>query len=371
MPIRAAPISPYAPPIGNCARSAAQENVEQVEALLWDIASGIEQGGLAERRRSSCANCSRCLSEALAQGAPQDVIDALLQRYRDALAKLPANFRRECAAFEWREPTQRENRQRRRFRKAAESDPATGADGLARSGAAIARDDAKPHREHAYGARRQRRHARRQGAQRCDPGLSDLTGRQRALLDKTFREKMGAGDPNDGGAKGLAQQQGKLRDDLNKVLKGLGDQKIPPPDTLGQAGHDMGSAQNQLGSGIFDGASDAQKNALDDMRKAAGDSLAKIADGAKRPGSGARRIARFRRRSAGPCRRQPPAPIWADGVENSRCNPNCNARVRSLQELRKPRRRTRPPAAGTGLHRPAAERVLGALPSASARVHRQ
>jgi hypothetical protein len=33
----------------------------------------------------------------------------------------------------------------------------------------------------------------------------------------------------------------------------------------------MGSAQNQLGSGTFDGAGDAQKNALDDMRKAAGD----------------------------------------------------------------------------------------------------
>jgi hypothetical protein len=81
---------------------------------------------------------------------------------------------------------------------------------------------------------------------------------------------MGAGDPKDGGAKGLAQQQGKLRDDLNKLLKGLGDQKIPSPNSLGQAGHDMGNAQNQLGSGTFDGAGDAEKNALDDMRNAAG-----------------------------------------------------------------------------------------------------
>jgi hypothetical protein len=100
-------------------------------------------------------------------------------------------------------------------------------------------------------------------------GLGDLMGRQRQLLDKSYRQGQGAGDPADGGGSGLAGQQGKLRDDLAKIAKGLGAQKIPQPGPLGEAQRQMGNAQSQLGSGAFDGAGEAQKNALDAMRRAA------------------------------------------------------------------------------------------------------
>ena len=260
---------------GNCAAERGQENVEQVEALLWQIASGIEQGGLLNAAQQ-LRQLQQMLSEALAQGAPQDVIDALLQRYRDALARYLKILAENAQPSNGTAPPNAKTVSAEDFEKLLKA-----IQQLAQTGS---RDQAQQLLAMMQSLI-ENMHMAQGGSGKGDTpgdkalsdaiqGLSDLTGRQRSLLDKTFREKMGAGDPKDGGAKGLAQQQGKLHDDLNKVLKGLGDQKIPAPDNLGQAGHDMGSAQSQLGSGTLDGAGDAQKNALDDMRKAA-DALAK------------------------------------------------------------------------------------------------
>jgi len=256
------------------------ENVEQVEALLWQIASGIEQGGLLNAAQQ-LRELQQLLSEALAQGAPQEVIDALLQRYRDALSRYLQILAENAQPSGGPPPANAKTVSAEDFEKLLKA-----IQQLAQTGS---RDQAQQLLAMMQSLI-ENMHMAQGGAGKGDTpgdkalsdaiqGLSDLTGRQRALLDKTLREKMGAGDPKDGGAKGLAQQQGKLRDDLNKVLKGLGDQKIPTPDSLGQAGHDMGSAQNQLGSSTFDSAGEAQKNALDDMRNAAGALAKKLMEG--------------------------------------------------------------------------------------------
>src|SRR6185312_12893186 len=52
--------------------------------------------------------------------------------------------------------------------------------------------------------------------------MGEAMGKQRSLLDKTFRQQQGKGDPKDGGPQGLAEQQRQLRDQLDKVMKGLG-----------------------------------------------------------------------------------------------------------------------------------------------------
>jgi hypothetical protein len=101
-------------------------------------------------------------------------------------------------------------------------------------------------------------------------GLSDLMGRQRQLLDKSFRQSQGAGDPKDGGGKGLSRQQQSLHRDLGKIVQGLGAQGLPKPDALGEAGRQMGNAEGALGGNQFDSAGLAQKNALDALRQAAG-----------------------------------------------------------------------------------------------------
>ncbi|MGD0142494.1 MAG: TIGR02302 family protein [Rhizomicrobium sp.] len=245
-------------------------DVEQVEAMLWEIASGIEQGGLLSAA-AQLRELQQLLSQALAQGAPQEVIDALLQRYRDALARYLQILAENAQPSNGSPPANAKEVSAEDFEKLLKA-----IQQLAQTGS---RDQAQQLLAMMQSLIENMRMANG-GGKGDTPGdkalsgaiqsLSDLTGRQRQLLDKTLREKMGAGDPKDGGGKGLAEQQGKLRDDLNKVLKGLGDQKIPTPDSLGHAGHEMGNSQNQLGSDSFDGAGDAEKNALDDMRQAAG-----------------------------------------------------------------------------------------------------
>jgi hypothetical protein len=101
-------------------------------------------------------------------------------------------------------------------------------------------------------------------------GLGDVIGRQRQLLDKSMREGQGAGDPGDGGGKGLAGQQGRLRKDLGRIEKGLGGRNQPGSDKLGEAERAMGDAQQALGAQAFDQASAAEKNALDALKEGAG-----------------------------------------------------------------------------------------------------
>jgi hypothetical protein len=101
-------------------------------------------------------------------------------------------------------------------------------------------------------------------------GLGDLMGKQRQLLDKTFREREGNPDPKDGGAKGLAGKQGDLHQQLDKLMKGLGPKAGGSAKDLGEAGKQMGQAQGKLGERALDDATQAERNAIEAMRKSAG-----------------------------------------------------------------------------------------------------
>jgi len=105
--------------------------------------------------------------------------------------------------------------------------------------------------------------------------LGDLMGKQRLLLDKTFRQADGNGDPKDGGAKGLAQQQGQLRGDLDALKKKSGKQGAGGPN-LDKAGRTMEEAQQALSLSDFGRASTLQKYVLDELRKGA-EQIAKAA----------------------------------------------------------------------------------------------
>jgi hypothetical protein len=91
------------------------------------------------------------------------------------------------------------------------------------------------------------------------------------LLDKTFRQSQGSGDPKDGGAKGLSKLQSQLHDELGSLLKKGG--KNPAQDTLNRAESMMGDAAQALNLGDLPRAGTLQKDILDTLRKAA-DSLA-------------------------------------------------------------------------------------------------
>jgi hypothetical protein len=211
------------------------------------------------------------ISQALEQGAPQDVIDALLDRYNQAL-------QRYLQALAQNAPKQNTPSSQN-----AKSISPQDLEALLKAIQQMAQTGSREQAAQAL-AMLQNLLENLQvtggagGSGSTDKalsdaiqGLGDMIGRQRQLLDKSYRQGQGAGDPKDGGGKGLAQSQGRLKDDLDKILKGLGSRA---PHSLGEAGKQMGSAQDRLGSNDFDNAGQAEKNALQALRDSA-DALAK------------------------------------------------------------------------------------------------
>jgi tetratricopeptide (TPR) repeat protein len=112
--------------------------------------------------------------------------------------------------------------------------------------------------------------------------LGDVMGKQRMLLDKTYRQSQGTGDPKDGGPKGLSKQQSQLQSELSDALKKSG--KIPQAQTeLNRAEKMMGDAAQALNLGDLPRAETLQKNILDTLRKAADALSASMAQQGKGP----------------------------------------------------------------------------------------
>jgi hypothetical protein len=112
---------------------------------------------------------------------------------------------------------------------------------------------------------------------------SNLMGKQRALLDKTFRQQQGKGDPKDGGTQGLQKQQQALEKELQDSLKGLDGKSAQK---MRDAGKAMGDAQNALGQKDLSNAGSSQNQALDALRQGA-QALADAAEqGAGKMGGG-------------------------------------------------------------------------------------
>jgi uncharacterized protein (TIGR02302 family) len=252
------------------ARSA--EDIARVQDLLWQMANALEQGGLldaAERLRE----LQQLLSQALARNAPQSEIDALLQRYREALQHylqaLAQNGPRSNGPLPANAKVLRPE-DLEAMLKAIQQLAQTGARGKAAEMLSMLQNMLE--NLHAGSGPGDSGGAGQADKAMSDAiqGLGDMIGRQRQLLDKSLRQGQGAGDPKDGGGKGLSAQQGRLREDLGRIEKGLGQQKLPGGDRLGEAEREMGNAENALGAQAFDQAGQAQKNALEAMKEGAG-----------------------------------------------------------------------------------------------------
>jgi uncharacterized protein (TIGR02302 family) len=243
-------------------------DIARVQDMLWQTAMALDNNGAASAAEQLRA-IQQLLGQALAQGAPQDVIDALMQRYQQAMQQYMEAMAKNAQAAKGPTPpnakvvTQDDiDKLLQLIQKLEQSgDRAAAAQMLSLL------ENLLENMQMAGGSG---------GGGTGDKdlsdaiqGLSDLMGRQRQLMDKTYRQSQGAGDPKDGGAKGLAQQQGKLRDDLNALMGKLGKKAGPSGKALGDAGKNMGSAQGQLGGQDFDNAQQSEQQALDAMRNGA------------------------------------------------------------------------------------------------------
>jgi len=244
------------------------EDIKHVEDILWQTALAIEGGGLS-RVAEELRRLQEMLAQALAQGAPQAEIDQLLEKYADALKRYMQTLAENPPPSSGPLPPNAKvlsPQDLEAMLKAIQQ--------LAQSGA---RDQAAQMLAMLQSLLENLHMTQGSGSGQMSPEekalsdalgkLGEFMGRQRQLLDKTFREQQGNADPKDGGAKGLAQQEGQLREDLGKALKNL--QGVPK--SLGEAGQDMGQAQGSLGSKDFDNAGNAEQQALDALRKGAGD----------------------------------------------------------------------------------------------------
>jgi uncharacterized protein (TIGR02302 family) len=252
------------------------EEFQHAEDLLWQTALAIEQGGLslaaAELRR-----LQQAITAALARGAPQDEIDALLQRYREALQRYMRFMAQNAKPGGGPLPPNTKVLSQddlETLLKAIEQLSQTGAREQAAQMLAMLQNMLENMQMTAgQGGGKGGQSPEDKAMSDAIGKLGDLMGKQRALLDKTLRQQEGVPDPKDGGPKGLAKKQGELRDALKEIQKGLGGQN-PKPDNLGRAGNSMGNAQNQLNGQDMESASGSQKNALDALRSGA-DQLAK------------------------------------------------------------------------------------------------
>ena len=244
-----------------------REEIEHVENLLWQIAIGLERGGLlsaAEELRRLQA----MLAQALAQGAPQSVIDELLRRYNEAMqrymralaANPPDNQGPPTAGARVLSQTDLET-----LLKAIQQLAQSGNRAQAQQLLVLLQNLLENLRLGGQGGSGTANNPRNKALSDAIQGLSGLMGKQRGLLDKTFRGQQGEPvKPNE-----LQQQQGDIQNQLGEIMKGLGTQKIPAPNDLGRAGRSMGQSKQDLGSNDLPGSSVDQKNALDAMRSAA------------------------------------------------------------------------------------------------------
>jgi uncharacterized protein (TIGR02302 family) len=245
------------------------DELTHVEDLLWQTALGLERGGLSSAAEE-LRRLQQMISQALAQGAPREVIDSLLQRYQQALNQYLQMLARNPPPANAPVPKGAKvlkPQDLQALLNAIQQLSQTGARGQAQQLLAMLQSLLEDlHMTAVPGAGGQQDKALSDAVK----GLGDLMGKQRQLLDKTFREREGNPDPKDGGPKGLSGQQGSLHQQLDKLLKGLGPKAGGGAKDLGEAGKQMGQAQGKLGEHALDDATAAERNALDAMRKGAG-----------------------------------------------------------------------------------------------------
>jgi len=251
------------------------DELEHVENLLWQIATGLERGGLLSAA-DDLRRIQALLAQALAQGAPQDVIDQLLQQYNDAMQRYMQALAANPDAVTSPPPAGTKMLSQDDLQKLLQA-----IQQLAQSGS---REEASKllallqsmlenlRLSNGSGGSGNADTPQNKAMSDAIRGLGDLMARQRSLLDKTFKGRQGDHvDP-----KALQKEQEDIRKQLGDIQKGLGEQKIPAPGDLGRAGTSMGQSGQELGSSDLGGSSVDQKNALDALRSAANDLATKL-----------------------------------------------------------------------------------------------
>ena len=243
-------------------------DIARVEELLWQTALKLERGGLlsaAEELRK----LQMMITAALASGAPQEVIDELLKRYNEAMQRYVAAMAANPTPAD-QQPMSPDTKTLgmndvqtlmqmiQKLSEAGERQKAAQLLAMLQS----MLENMRMAQGGKGGGQSPQNKALNEKLQK----LGGLMGKQRALLDKTFRQQQGQSDPKDGGAQGLQKQQGDLEKELQDSLKGMDGKSAQK---LREAGKAMGDAQSALGKKDLSNAGSSQNQALDALRQGA------------------------------------------------------------------------------------------------------
>jgi uncharacterized protein (TIGR02302 family) len=238
------------------------EDVLAAMSYMWDMAVGLEEGDVTAAAQA-LRNAQQALMDALQRGAPDEEIAALMQRLREALGRYLNSLAENAAPGETPAPGSR-------MLNAADLDQILKAiEELSRTGA---RESAQQLLQGLVQLLENLRVARAAEPSPADRaigeavrGLSELMGRQRELLDRTFREQE-TGRPR---GEGLANDQKALRERLGKITEGLGEKGVQAPENLGRAQREMDKSEENLRAGQVGSSEFSQQNALEQMRQGA------------------------------------------------------------------------------------------------------
>lgn len=284
------------------------DDLRGVADYLWEIALGIEDGDLsaAEKR---LRQAQEALKQALENGASDEEIDKLMKELREAMNE----FLREFAERAQRDPNLAEQMPQpgQELRQSDIDRMLDQIEDLAKSGS---RDQAQEllsqlqnMMNNLQAGRQQRGQSGQQNSemrQRMDE-LGQIMRRQQEMMNETFRmdqmqrgqqqrgqngqrqpgqegERGQEGQQGQGGMtpeefaealKQLQEGQGKLKGDLESLMKGLEGLGIQPNEGFGDAGEAMGEAEGALGEGESERATGEQGRALEALRRGAQDMM--------------------------------------------------------------------------------------------------
>jgi hypothetical protein len=207
------------------------------------------------------------LNQAMANGAPQEEINQLLQRYNQAMQRYM-----EALAANPSTPSEQQQQN--------ENALTLSEDELQKMMEAIKQlSEAGQHEQAAQMLAMlqsmlenmrmtQGQGQARQGNKALNDAMNKLgetMGQQRELLDKTFRQQQGQGNPRDGGAQGLAKQQQQLQQQLREAQKNVDPKQ---GGRMNDAARAMQQSSDALQKGDLEGARQAQQQALQVMSQA-------------------------------------------------------------------------------------------------------
>jgi len=244
-----------------------EADIARVEDLLWKTALKLERGGLlsaAEELRK----LQMMITAALASGAPQEVIDELLKRYDEAMkryvdamaANPPAPGEQPPPSADTKTLGMNDVQQLlQMIQKLSQAGDRQKAAQLLAVLQSMLENMRMNQSASGNGSQSPQNKALNDKLQK----FGNLMGKQRALLDKTFRQNQGQADPKDGGPQGLQKQQNDLEKELQDSLKGMDGKSAQK---LREAGKAMGDAQSALGKKDLSNAGSSQNQALDALR---------------------------------------------------------------------------------------------------------